>query len=345
MVCPHCGGIWTDAERARNSREAERTLRLEATAPFNGLAGFYISDLMSSSPARRCRRRWRSTCRRSTARPRATSPASSNSRTTSWAWRSSTSRRSEAGGARAARRGLRRADRAVGRPACSPPASTCRAIASRSWSWPGAAARNRGACTGARSTATRSTSRRRLDDLEHMLFRPYRHASGASCTSRRVDRLRRRQHVRRRVRVLPQAPPPRRDGDQGPRGRRDLPRAAADRPGPPHQGLEATACMVYQVGTEKAKDLLIGFGEHGGRLRLSEQRRKTRSSPAGPGTHALVPRDPRRLLPAGHLRDQGAEAGAPRTSSTGSRSPARATRRSTARCTRCTPRARCAVNL
>jgi phage terminase large subunit GpA-like protein len=29
--------------------------------------------------------------------------------------------------------------------------------------------------------------------------------------------------------------------------------------------------QVYPVGTEKAKDLIIGFGEHGGRLRLSER--------------------------------------------------------------------------
>lgn len=46
VVCSHCGGIWTDAERARNARAG----RFIATAPFTGLAGFYISDLMSSSP-------------------------------------------------------------------------------------------------------------------------------------------------------------------------------------------------------------------------------------------------------------------------------------------------------
>lgn len=46
MICPHCGGLWTDAERARNSRAG----RWIATAPATGLAGFYISDLMSSAP-------------------------------------------------------------------------------------------------------------------------------------------------------------------------------------------------------------------------------------------------------------------------------------------------------
>jgi phage terminase large subunit GpA-like protein len=46
MVCPHCGGEWTDAERARNSRIGHYV----ATAPFTGIAGFYVSDLMSSAP-------------------------------------------------------------------------------------------------------------------------------------------------------------------------------------------------------------------------------------------------------------------------------------------------------
>lgn len=51
MACPHCGGVWSDAERARNSREAEEHgAGWIATAPFTGLAGFYISDLMSSAP-------------------------------------------------------------------------------------------------------------------------------------------------------------------------------------------------------------------------------------------------------------------------------------------------------
>jgi phage terminase large subunit GpA-like protein len=46
MVCPHCGGAWSDAERARNSRLGLYI----ATAPFTGIAGFYVSDLMSSAP-------------------------------------------------------------------------------------------------------------------------------------------------------------------------------------------------------------------------------------------------------------------------------------------------------
>lgn len=46
MVCPHCGAEWTDNDRARNSRAGT----FVATAPFTGLAGAYISDLMSSAP-------------------------------------------------------------------------------------------------------------------------------------------------------------------------------------------------------------------------------------------------------------------------------------------------------
>ena len=46
MVCPHCGGEWSDAERARNSRLGKYV----ATAPFTGIAGAYVSDLMSSAP-------------------------------------------------------------------------------------------------------------------------------------------------------------------------------------------------------------------------------------------------------------------------------------------------------
>src|SRR6185369_15582615 len=44
MACPHCGGLWSDAERAANSRRG--TYR--ATTPHTGLAGVYITDLMSS---------------------------------------------------------------------------------------------------------------------------------------------------------------------------------------------------------------------------------------------------------------------------------------------------------
>lgn len=45
-ICPHCGGLWNDAEKNRNVRRGE----WRATAPFYGVAGFYINELYSPFP-------------------------------------------------------------------------------------------------------------------------------------------------------------------------------------------------------------------------------------------------------------------------------------------------------
>lgn len=45
-ACPHCGVTWNDAEKNRNVRKAEWV----ATAPFYGIAGFYINELYSPFP-------------------------------------------------------------------------------------------------------------------------------------------------------------------------------------------------------------------------------------------------------------------------------------------------------
>lgn len=45
-VCPHCSSIWSDAEKNRNVRKG----RWQATAPFYGVAGFYINELYSPFP-------------------------------------------------------------------------------------------------------------------------------------------------------------------------------------------------------------------------------------------------------------------------------------------------------
>lgn len=45
-VCPHCGGVWNDAEKRRNVKAG----RWVATAPFNGIAGYYINELYSPFP-------------------------------------------------------------------------------------------------------------------------------------------------------------------------------------------------------------------------------------------------------------------------------------------------------
>lgn len=47
-VCPHCGGMWNDAEKNRNVSRAESAgFGWKATAPFYGMAGFFINELYS----------------------------------------------------------------------------------------------------------------------------------------------------------------------------------------------------------------------------------------------------------------------------------------------------------
>jgi phage terminase large subunit GpA-like protein len=41
--------------------------------------------------------------------------------------------------------------------------------------------------------------------------------------------------------------------------------------------------QIFKIGTEKAKDLLIGFGEHGGRLALCEESTERLATGSGPG--------------------------------------------------------------
>lgn len=50
-ACPHCGGVWTDSDKNRNVRRAaEAGFGWQATAPFYGVAGFYINELYSPFP-------------------------------------------------------------------------------------------------------------------------------------------------------------------------------------------------------------------------------------------------------------------------------------------------------
>ncbi len=47
-VCPHCGGLWNDAQKSRNVRRAEEAgFGWRATAEFRGVAGFYLNELYS----------------------------------------------------------------------------------------------------------------------------------------------------------------------------------------------------------------------------------------------------------------------------------------------------------
>ncbi len=52
--CPHCGSLWTDAEKNRAVRLAESQGHgWRATRAFNGVAGFYINELYSPFPGSR----------------------------------------------------------------------------------------------------------------------------------------------------------------------------------------------------------------------------------------------------------------------------------------------------
>lgn len=55
-VCPHCGSVWDDEQKNKNVQAAETTpgAGWQATAPFNGIAGFgYISELYAPFHASR----------------------------------------------------------------------------------------------------------------------------------------------------------------------------------------------------------------------------------------------------------------------------------------------------
>lgn len=51
-VCPHCGALWTDADRIRNVRSGI----WHASAEFHGVAGFYLNELVSAFPESRLQR-------------------------------------------------------------------------------------------------------------------------------------------------------------------------------------------------------------------------------------------------------------------------------------------------
>lgn len=53
-ACPHCGSVWDDAAKNRNVARAEAAgFGWKATAAFHGVAGFALNELMSSFPGAR----------------------------------------------------------------------------------------------------------------------------------------------------------------------------------------------------------------------------------------------------------------------------------------------------
>jgi phage terminase large subunit GpA-like protein len=273
MVCPHCGGIWTDAERARNSREAEmRGGGFKPTAQFTGIAGFYISDLMSSAPGaslpRLVEKYLEAVHREAAGDITGKIEFTNNQLGLAFKYKSPAPKveeleaRSEDypeltvpwGGLRLTMGADVQGDRialdvvAWGR-------------GEESWRvyW--------GEIHGNVSDRTDPV----WTELEEWIFRPYLHASGAELfiestsidssdgnTSDAVYEFARKLRNRGVVAI---------------HGREtgEIYRV----PAPIDPGRKTKAARyglhVYNVGTEKAKDLLIGFGEHGGRLRLSEQ--------------------------------------------------------------------------
>lgn len=51
-VCPHCGGLWSDTDKRRNVSR----LTMVAEAAFHGIAGFYINELYSPFPGSKMER-------------------------------------------------------------------------------------------------------------------------------------------------------------------------------------------------------------------------------------------------------------------------------------------------
>lgn len=273
MVCPHCGGVWSDAERAANARNAEANGGgWKATATFDGIAGFYISDLMSSSPG---------------------------ASLTRLAEKYLEAKHREANGDLTGL--IEFANNQLGQPfKYKSPAPNVEELEKRSEDYPeltvphGALRITIGVDVQGDRIALVVVAWGRGEeswrvywgelhgnvsdkadpvwtDLEDILFRPFRHACGAELHAESIsidaadgntsdtvyDFCRRHRHrgviaIHGRdtgeIYRVPSAIDP---------GRRN--KAAK-------YGLQ-----VFSVGTEKAKDLLIGFGEHGGRLRLSER--------------------------------------------------------------------------
>lgn len=268
MGCPHCGGIWTDWERARNSRAGQWI----ATAPFTGFAGFYISDLMSSAQGAALPRQVEKylEAQHKAAGGDVTGLIEfwNNQLGLAFKYKSPAPNEDEL------------EKRAEDYPELTVP-------------WPGLAITAGVDVQGDRIAIVvvawgRGEESWRVywgeihgnpvdrndavwTELETMLFRPFRHASGTELfaesitidsgdgnTSDAVYWFCRKHKSRGVV--------PGKGVENGEIYR-------VPRPIDPGRPTKASrfGLHIYQVGTEKAKDLIIGFGENGGRLRLSEK--------------------------------------------------------------------------
>jgi len=268
MVCPHCGGIWTDWERARNSRAGQWV----ATAPFTGFAGFYISDLMSSAQgaalSRQVEKYLEAQHKAASGDVTGLIEFWNNQLGLAFKYKSPAPTEDEL------------EKRAEDYPELTVP-------------WPGLAITIGADVQGDRIAIVvvawgRGEESWRVywgeihgnpvdrndvvwTELETFLFRGYRHASGAELfaesisidssdgnTSDAVYWFCRKHKIRGVVAI---------------KGTETGEIYRVPRPIDPGRPTKASrfGLHVYHVGTEKAKDLIIGFGENGGRLRLSEK--------------------------------------------------------------------------
>lgn len=268
MACPHCGGLWSDAERSRNSRAG----RWVASAPFNGLAGFYISDLMSSSPGaalpKLVEKYLQAKHREASGDVTGLIEFTNNQLGLAFKYKSPAPKIEEL-------------------------EARAEEYAQLTVPWGGLVLTMGVDVQGDRIALLvvawgRGEESWRVywgeiygnvsdqndpvwTELETFMFRPYRHASGAELhiqafsidssdgnTSDAVYAFCRRHRYRGAMAIK---------GTEGGEIFRQ--------PKPIDPGRKTKAARyglhVYQVGTEKAKDLIIGFGEHGGKLRLAEQ--------------------------------------------------------------------------
>lgn len=278
--CPSCHGAWTDAEKNANVRGGKWV----ATAPFTGLAGFYINDLMSAFPGAALpelmRKYLEAVHLANQGDVKALVEFWNNQLGLAFEYKSPAPDIDELEA------------RAEDYPEMTVPWGGLRltcgvdvqgnriAISIVAW---GRGEESWRVYWGEIYGNPVDHNDAIWTELESILFRPYRHASGAELqiegtgidagdgnTSDAVYWFCRKWKARRVSAI--------KGRDVGEIFRPPNPVDPNGRSKASKYGLQ-----VFHVGTEKAKDLIIGFGEHGGRLRLSDRGGDKVKTGNGPG--------------------------------------------------------------
>ena len=273
MVCPHCGGLWTDSERARNSRDAEANGGgWKATAPFTGIAGFYVSDLMSSAPgaalSHLVEKYLQAKHREASGDVTGLIEFTNNQLGQAYKYKSPVPKieeleaRSEDYAELTVPWGALRITIGVdvqGDRIALVVVAWGRGMESWRVYW--------GEIHGSPVDQADPI----WTELEQLIFRPFQHASGAELHAESITIDASDGNTSDAVYTF--ARKHRHRGVVASHGREGGEIFRVPHPIDPGRKTKASryGLLVYWVGTEKAKDLLIGFGEHGGRLRLSEK--------------------------------------------------------------------------